>query len=70
MAKNTRTVFLYKDDNEYKDDYVTGINGKLYQIQRGKDVDVPEEVYWQIKLNMAQDHNTAELIERTRTDKK
>lgn len=42
--KNTVKIRLYKDNDKYKDDVQVIINGKVYLIQRGKEVEVPEAV--------------------------
>lgn len=43
------TVNLFKDDGKYKDDVFVAVNGKRYQIQRGKDITVPRYVAEVIK---------------------
>lgn len=35
----------FKDEGNYKDDIVVGINGKIYTIQRGVEVKIPLKVY-------------------------
>lgn len=54
----------FKDSGKYKDDIPVGYNGKVYVIQRGKDVMIPRAVRKIIEQSMAQDERTAELIER------
>lgn len=34
-------IRLYKDNDKYRDDVQVIINGKVYLIQRGKEVEVP-----------------------------
>ena len=34
-------IHLFKDSGKYKDDVVVGLNGKVWQIQRGVDVEIP-----------------------------
>lgn len=38
------TIRLFKDSGKYKDDVTVGINGTIWQIQRGKTVEVPRKV--------------------------
>lgn len=42
--KNTKTIRLYKDNDKYKDDVQVIVNGKVFIIQRGVDVEVPDYV--------------------------
>jgi len=37
--------FAFRDDDKYKDDIIVGINGKNWQIQRGKQVMIPRYVH-------------------------
>lgn len=39
------SFYAIKDDDQYKDDIVVGWNGRMYKIQRGKEVKVPRAVY-------------------------
>lgn len=55
-------IRLFKDSKEYKDDLVVGINGKIYQIQRGKEVEVPLAVAEIIRTSEAMDTATAYRI--------
>lgn len=34
-------IFLFKDDDAYKDDLFVSVNGRNFQIQRGVEVEVP-----------------------------
>ena len=43
------TINLFKDDGKYKDDVFVAVNGKRFQIQRGKDITVPRYVAEVIK---------------------
>ena len=54
----------FKDNGRYKDDIIVGWNGKMYRIQRGKEVMIPRAVREIIYESMEQDQRTAELIER------
>ncbi|MBS5661854.1 MAG: hypothetical protein KHW79_11335 [Clostridiales bacterium] len=42
--KSTKTIRLYKDNDKYKDDVQVIVNGKVFIIQRGVDVEVPDFV--------------------------
>ena len=42
--KSTKTTRLYKDNDKYKDDVQVIVNGKVFIIQRGVDVEVPDFV--------------------------
>lgn len=53
----------FKDSGKYKEDYIVGLNGKQYQIQRGKDVMIPRNVREIIYQSMAQDEATADMID-------
>lgn len=37
-------IKLFKDNHEYKDDVFVAVNGERYQIQRGKEVEVPDYI--------------------------
>jgi len=56
--------YAFKDNDKYKDDIMVGVNGKMFQIQRGEEVMIPRYVRNVIEQSMAQDANTAKLIER------
>jgi hypothetical protein len=58
------TIRLFKDSGKYKDDMIVGLNGRMYQIQRGKEVEVPWAVAEIIRESLEQDQATAELIMR------
>ena len=55
--------YAFKDGDKYKDDIICGVNGVLYQIQRGKEVMIPRFVYNVIVQGMEQDAQTAEIVE-------
>ena len=55
-------IKLFKDDDKYKDDLVVGVNGKVYQIQRGMEVEVPLCVAEVIENQERQDKETARKI--------
>lgn len=56
-------IKLFKDNKDYKDDLTVGVNGKIYQIRRGVEVEVPQSVYEVICNSQMQDERTAELID-------
>lgn len=42
--KSTKTIRLYKDNDKYKDDVQVIVNGTVYIVKRGIDVEVPDFV--------------------------
>ena len=70
-AKNKMVkIKLFKDNYKYKDDVFVAVNGKAWQIQRGKEVEVPEEVAQVLEQSIKQDDDTANLIERKSAESK
>lgn len=63
MAKKVK-IKLFKDDINYKDDVFVSVNGENFQIQRGKEVEVPEYVAEVLKNSEREDSNTALKIEK------
>lgn len=57
-------VKLFKDNERYKDDVTVVINGKAWRIQRGVPVDIPMYVWLELERSMAQDAQTAIMIQR------
>lgn len=57
-------VTLFKDSGKYKEDVTVGVNGKVWKIQRGKEVEVPMYVWQILKRSLAQDIQTATMIQR------
>ena len=57
-------IKLFKDNHEYKDDVFVAVNGERYQIQRGKEVEVPDYIAEVLEHSAQQDARTAEFIER------
>lgn len=51
-------------DHRHKDDLTVGLNGTLYRMQRGKEVEVPEGVAEIINRSIEQDMQTEEMISR------
>lgn len=62
------TVHLFKDSGKYKDAVTVGWNGRFYQIERGKDVQIPRAVAEILKQSQEQDQRTAEMIEKQNQD--
>lgn len=58
------TIKLFKDNDKYKDDVQVAVNGKMYVIQRGVPVTVPQKVAWALEAQARQDEKTAVMIER------
>lgn len=56
------TIKLFKDNGKYKDDMIVGLNGRIWQIKRGVEVEVPWAVAEIIRESLEQDQATAELI--------
>ena len=57
-------VRLFKDNERYKDAVTVVVNGKVWRIQRGVDVDIPMYVWQVLEQSMAQDVKTAIMIQR------
>ena len=57
------TIKLFRDNHRYKDDLVVGWNGKFYQIQRGKEVEVPAAVAEIIENSLAQQQVVANMTD-------
>ena len=64
-TKNLDTVkiMLFKDSGKYKDDVTVGLNGKIYRIQRGREIEVPRAVAEILEHSNLQDRETAQMIE-------
>lgn len=62
------TIHLFRDTERYKDDVIVGLNGKMYQIKRGMDVEVPEAVAEIIENSRKQDQQTADMIEQKQAE--
>ena len=56
-------VKLFKDTERYKDDVTAVVNGKVWRIQRGVEVELPLYVWKVIQRGMEQDFQTASLIQ-------
>ena len=55
-------IRLFKDANKYKDDVTVCVNGKVWRIQRGVNVEVPKYVADVLERSQDQDTQTANLI--------
>lgn len=61
---NERIPFTaFKDNDKYKDDILVTINGKNWQIQRGKTVFIPRYVYDALEASERQKGVAAEISE-------
>ena len=67
-APATKTIRLYKDSDRYKRDVQVIINGRVYLIQRGVEVEVPDYIAEVLEHSAQQDARTAELIEKIEAD--
>ena len=63
-------IKLFKDNYKYKDDVFVAVNGKAWQIQRGAEVEVPEEVAQVLEQSIKQDDDTATLIQKKSAESK
>lgn len=61
-------IELFYDGEKYKDPVQVGLNGKMYQIQRGKKVKVPRGVAEIIANSEKQDRNTKKMIQSLTED--
>lgn len=61
-------VKLFKDNGKYKSDVFVGVNGRGYQLQRGVEIDVPEEVAEVLEHSQMQDTLTSERIAKAEAD--
>jgi hypothetical protein len=55
-------IRLFKDNRSYNDDVVVGVNGRMFQIQRGVDVEVPECVAEVLRNSEKQDQHAITLM--------
>lgn len=56
-------VKLFKDTERYKDDVTVVVNGRVWKIQRGKEVELPMYVWMVVEAGLSQDFQTATLIQ-------
>ena len=59
----TETIRLFSDGGKYKGDLFVSVNGVHYQLQRGKNIEVPPEVAEVIRHSQEQDDQTAARME-------
>lgn len=67
-ANDMVEIELFYDGEKYKDPVQVGLNGKMYQIQRGKKVMVPRGVAEIIANSEKQDRNTKKMIQSLTED--
>ena len=65
--KKTETIRLFSDGGKYKGDLFVSVNGVHYQLQRGKNIEVPPEVAEVIRHSQEQDDQTAARMEELRS---
>lgn len=63
--KNTKTIRLYKDNDKYKDDVQVIVNGKVFIIHRGVDVEVPDFVAEVLENSQKQSQYAIEVSDST-----
>lgn len=61
-AEKMDSIKLFKDNNEYKDDVFVSVNGRRFQIQRGREVEVPNFIKAALETSEKQDQHTADMI--------
>lgn len=49
-VKKTVKHRLFKDNGKYRDPLFVAVNGKGYMLERGKELDLPVEV-WEVLMN-------------------
>nr|DAO82626.1 MAG TPA: hypothetical protein [Caudoviricetes sp.] len=57
------SIKLFKDNGNYKDDVFVSVNGRNYQIQRGKTVQVPRCVAEVLEHSERQDQAAALMVD-------
>lgn len=57
-------IRLFKDSGKYADDVTVCINGKVWKVQRGKNVTVPRKVKVVLDRSLDQDEATALMMDR------
>ena len=56
-------VYLFKDDNLYKDDVTVGVNGEMIKIQRGKKVMIPRKFKEVLDNSIDQDAHAVQVAD-------
>lgn len=62
------TLRLFKDSGKYKDDLTVCVNGRIWKIKRGIEVQVPRYVLMVIQESMEQGECFATLVEKGAED--
>ena len=57
------TIRLFKGLGRYKNDIIVRVDGIRFQLKRGIPIQVPRKVYDVVQQQLAQDQETAQLIE-------
>ena len=57
-------VKLFRDNDRYKDPVFVAVNGDRYIVPRGVEVEIPEYIYEVLERSMAEDQQTALMLER------
>lgn len=57
-------IYLFRDNEKYKDDVFVAVNGEGCLIQRGKQVMIKRKFAQVLQQSMEQDAKTADLITR------
>lgn len=67
-VKGPKMVKIKIPRDRQRGDMVVGVNGKFWQFQRGKEVEVPESVAEVINWSIEQDERAEDLINEQRED--
>lgn len=62
FSGKTEKVMLFYDGVKYKDPVFVGVNGRGFLVQRGVEVEVPEEVAEVLRNSQKQDAHAASMI--------
>ena len=57
-------VKLFRDNDRYKDPVFVAVNGERYIVPRGVEVEIPEYIYEVLERSMAEDQQTALMLEQ------
>jgi len=57
-------VKLFKDNGKYSDPIFVAVNGERYIVPRGVEVEIPEYIAEVLERSMAEDQQTALMLER------
>lgn len=64
VAEELVEVYLFKDNNKYKDDVLVGCNGEFIQIKRGENVKIPRKFAEILEHSKRQDLAATKVIEK------